>query len=292
MRKPSIDLKYDFAFKYLLGVDENKKFLIRFLNDVLQPDREIESVEIGNGENPGTYEGDKKSILDIRARTDTGTYLNIEIQVGEQQFIDKRMLYYWSKVYGSQLAQSEHYTLLNKTIGISILNYKLNANQSFKYHTKYALKELEKDFLLTDIMELHIIELPLFKDYFKKNDGNVTLKEDFWWLLLTAMNKNVLDEVIYNKIEELVIGGDDLMKDVMQHWHKMSKEEAERYWQEGLGQEMAYYDANIKKDIEIEIKEKQLIKLIQNGKLSKDEIRNIIDLDPEVFEILYNRNKK
>jgi predicted transposase/invertase (TIGR01784 family) len=292
VRKPSIDLKYDFAFKYLLGVDENKKFLIRFLNDVLQPDREIESVEIGNGENPGTYEGDKKSILDIRARTDTGTYLNIEIQVGEQQFIDKRMLYYWSKVYGSQLAQSEHYTLLNKTIGISILNYKLNANQSFKYHTKYALKELEKDFLLTDIMELHIIELPLFKDYFKKNDGNVTLKEDFWWLLLTAMNKNVLDEVIYNKIEELVIGGDDLMKDVMQHWHKMSKEEAERYWQEGLGQEMAYYDANIKKDIEIEIKEKQLIKLIQNGKLSKDEIRNIIDLDPEVFEILYNRNKK
>ena len=86
MRKPSIDLKYDFAFKYLLGVDENKRFLIRFLNDVLQPDREIESVEIGNGENPGTYEGDKKSILDIRARTDTGTYLNIEIQVGEQQF--------------------------------------------------------------------------------------------------------------------------------------------------------------------------------------------------------------
>ncbi len=292
MRKPSIDLKYDFAFKYLLGVDENKRFLIRFLNDVLQPDREIDSVEIGNGENPGTYEGDKKSILDIRARTDTGTYLNIEIQVGEQQFIDKRMLYYWSKVYGSQLAQSEHYTLLNKTIGISILNYKLNANQSFKYHTKYALKELEKDFLLTDIMELHIIELPLFKDYFKKNDGNVTLKEDFWWLLLTAMNKNVLDEVIYNKIEELVIGGDDLMKDVMQHWHKMSKEEAERYWQEGLGQEMAYYDANIKKDIEIEIKENQLNKLIQNGKLSKDEIRNIIDLDPEVFEILYNRNKK
>ncbi|WP_273834156.1 Rpn family recombination-promoting nuclease/putative transposase [Guptibacillus sedimenti] len=292
MRKPSIDLKYDFAFKYLLGVDENKRFLIRFLNDVLQPDREIESVEIGNGENPGTYVGDKKSILDIRARTDTGTYVNIEIQVGEQQFIDKRMLYYWSKVYGSQLAQSEQYTLLNKTIGISILNYKLNANQSFKYHTKYALKELEKDFLLTDIMELHIIELPLFKDYFKKNDGNVPLKEDFWWLLLTAMNKNGLDEVIYNKIEELVIGGDDLMKDVMQHWHKMSKEEAERYWQEGLGQEMAYYDANIKKDIEIEIKENQLNKLIQNGKLSKDEIRNIIDLDPEVFEILYNRNKK
>lgn len=141
-------------------------------------------------------------------------------------------------------------------------------------------------------MELHIIELPLFKDYFKKNDGNVTLKEDFWWLLLTAMNKNVLDEVIYSKIEELVIGGDDLMKDVMQHWHKMSKEEAKRYWQEGLGQEMANYDANIKKDIEIEIKVNQLNKLIQNGKLSKDEIRNIIDLDPEIFEILYNRNKK
>lgn len=181
IKYPTVDLKNDFAFKWLLGVDDHKKFLVRFLNDVLQPDPKIETVEIGNGENPGTYEGDKRSILDIRAKTNKETFLNIEIQVSEQQFIDKRMLYYWSKVYGSQLAQGEQYTLLNKTIGISILNYELKANQSVKYHTKYGLKEIEKDFLLTDVMELHIIELPLFNTYFIQNDFEVKSPEDFWW---------------------------------------------------------------------------------------------------------------
>lgn len=94
---PSVDLKKDFAFKYLLGTEENKSYLIRFLNDVLNPKPKIKSVEIGNGENPGTFEGDKRSILDIRAKTDSGNYLNIELQVSGQQYIDKRMLYYWSR---------------------------------------------------------------------------------------------------------------------------------------------------------------------------------------------------
>ncbi|WP_414635136.1 PD-(D/E)XK nuclease family transposase [Bacillus sp. NTK071] len=44
LNKLPIDLKYDIGFKHLLGIDENKKFLIRFLNDVLQPDREIKSI--------------------------------------------------------------------------------------------------------------------------------------------------------------------------------------------------------------------------------------------------------
>lgn len=71
----------------------------------------------------------------------------------------------------------------------------------------------------------------------------------------------------------------------------MSNEDAKRYWKEGLGQEMAYYDANIKKDIEIEIKEKQLKKLLRTGKFSKAKLREVIDLEPAIFTILYNRNK-
>lgn len=288
---PTVDLKYDFAFKYLLGVDENKRFLIRFLNDILQTEPRIMNVEIGNGENPGTYKGDKRSILDIRARTDTGTFLNIEIQVSGQQFIDRRMLYYWSKIYGSQLAQGEHYTMLNKTIGISILDYELKANQSIKYHTTYGLKEIEKDFLLTDVMELHIIELPLFKKQFLfEYDCEIKSPEDFWWLLLASMNKEDINEVLYNKLKE-ISGGDDLMAKILEAWHKMSKEEAEKYWKVGVGQEMAHYDANIEKDKEIYMKEEMLKEMIELD-IPVDKMKKILKLEDWIFDHLYARNKK
>lgn len=37
---------------------------------------------------------------------------------------------------------------------------------------------------------------------------------------LFLMNKNEVDEVFYYKLVQLVRGGDDLMKEVMQSWHK------------------------------------------------------------------------
>lgn len=171
------------------------------------------------------------------------------------------------------------------------MNYPLHANKSKQYHTIYGLKEHNTDFLLTEVLEFHIIELPLFKEQFLLNDYETNSPEEFWWLLLTAMNRDNVNEVYYNKIEELISGGDDLMAKVLQSWKKMSKEEAERYWKEGIGQELAYYDANIEKDKEIYIKEEALIEMIKLG-LPVEQMKQILKLEDDVFNILYNRNKK
>lgn len=34
------------------------------------------------------------------------------------------------------------------------------------------------------------------------------------------------------------------MSEVLDTWRKMTKEEAEKYWKEGLGHEMAHYESN------------------------------------------------
>ncbi|MCQ6530832.1 Rpn family recombination-promoting nuclease/putative transposase [Bacillus mycoides] len=71
------------------------------------------------------YEEDKLSILDILATLNDGTKVNIEIQLRNTQEIIKRSLYYWSKLYTSQLEKGMSYRSLRKTIAISLLDFHL-----------------------------------------------------------------------------------------------------------------------------------------------------------------------
>jgi predicted transposase/invertase (TIGR01784 family) len=90
-----IDPKVDFAFKYLMGREANKSILIDVLNSVLQPDagHEIRDVELLNPFNPQESFDDKLSILDIKARDQSGRHLNIEMQMLAYPYYQRRVLY-------------------------------------------------------------------------------------------------------------------------------------------------------------------------------------------------------
>ena len=70
----------------------------------------------------------------------------------------KRSLYYLSKMYEEQLGAGEDYSKLNRTVCINILNFKYLKTE--KFHTGYRLKELETNEELTDVIEMHFIEIP------------------------------------------------------------------------------------------------------------------------------------
>lgn len=70
----------------------------------------------------------------------------------------KRSPYYLSKMYEEQLSNGEDYSQLNRTICINILNFKYLRSE--KFHTAYRFKELETHEELTDVMEVHFIEIP------------------------------------------------------------------------------------------------------------------------------------
>ncbi len=69
------------------------------------------------------HEEDKLSILDIPATLDTGTKVNIEIQLNNNHDMIKRSLYYWGRLYASQLQKGMPYSSLHKTITIKLLNF-------------------------------------------------------------------------------------------------------------------------------------------------------------------------
>ncbi|MDC4242388.1 MULTISPECIES: Rpn family recombination-promoting nuclease/putative transposase [Bacillota] len=152
----------DFVFKKIFGTEKNKPILINFLNAVIKPTTPIKDVEIKNNDIDKDFIEDKFSRLDVKATTSNKEHINIEIQVKNEYNMIQRTLYYWSKMYSEQIQNRDNYSKLERTVCINILNFKYLKND--KYHNAYRLKEISSNEELTDLQEIHFIELPKFNE--------------------------------------------------------------------------------------------------------------------------------
>ena len=152
----------DFVFKKIFGTEKNKPILINFLNAVIKPTTPIKDVEIKNNDIDKDFIEDKFSRLDVKATTSNKEHINIEIQVKNEYNMIQRTLYYWSKMYSEQIQNRDNYSKLERTVCINILNFKYLKND--KYHNAYRLKEIASNEELTDLQEIHFIELPKFNE--------------------------------------------------------------------------------------------------------------------------------
>ena len=161
MQRRLLNPKIDFVFKKIFGSEENPKILIGFLNAVLKPSIPIVEVEIKNTDIEKVHIEDKFSRLDVKARTSNKEIINIEIQLKNEYNMIQRSLYYWSKLYEEQLGDGDRYDKLCRTVCINILDFKYLKNDRF--HNGYRLKEIETNEELTDIEEIHFIEIHKLK---------------------------------------------------------------------------------------------------------------------------------
>ena len=152
----------DFVFKKIFGTEKNKPILINFLNAVIKPTTPIKDVEIKNNDIDKDFIEDKFSRLDVKATTSNKEHINIEIQVKNEYNMIQRTLYYWRKMYSEQIQNRDNYSKLERTVCINILNFKYLNND--KYHNAYRLKEITSNEELTDLQEIHFIELPKFNE--------------------------------------------------------------------------------------------------------------------------------
>ena len=153
-----LDPKVDFVFKNIFGSPKHPKILISFLNAILKPANKITEVEIKGTDIEKKFIDDKYSRLDVKATTNNNEIINIEIQLKNEYNMIQKDLYYLSKLYKDQLKEREYYSSLNRTVCINILNFKYLKTE--KFHSTYRLKDLESNEELTDIIELHFIEIP------------------------------------------------------------------------------------------------------------------------------------
>ena len=175
MSKGLLDPKVDFVFKNIFGSPNHPEILISFLNATLKPKKKIVSVDIKKTDIEKQYIEDKYSRLDVKATTSNDEIINIEIQLKNENNMVKRSLYYLSKMYEEQLNEKEDYSKLARTVCINILNFKYLKTD--KFHTGYRFKEIESNEELTDIMEVHFIEIPKLQDSSDEKDMLVAWTE-------------------------------------------------------------------------------------------------------------------
>ncbi|OPH54932.1 hypothetical protein BC351_29855 [Paenibacillus ferrarius] len=191
-----LDPKVDFVFKRIFGVEENKDVLLDFLNVTLRESepRPLTDIHILNPYIDKNALHDKLSILDVHARTADGKQVNIEIQLFNRYDIEKRTLYYWSKMYASQLEEGQKYKELRKTITINILNFKFIPND--RYYNLFHLREDHMGLVLTDHIEIHFMELPKLEEQ-KVRFSDKLVK---WLLFLKGVDKpEVWEEISMNE---------------------------------------------------------------------------------------------
>ena len=110
---------------------------------------------------------DKIGILDIKAKINNSINCDIEMQVVDRKNIEKRVLFYCSKMYVQSLSSGQDYSKLEKSITILLTDYEIKSLKEIKkYITKWNIREQDYgNIILTDAMEICIIELPKFEKY-------------------------------------------------------------------------------------------------------------------------------
>ena len=144
--------KNDFAFKLLFGDERNKDLLIDLLAAILHKDpQSLADLEYINPDLHREAPDDKQGILDVRTKQADGTQVNIEIQVYPIETMVHRSLFYWSRMYFTQLSKGEPYGLLKPCIAINIVNFSMT--ELNRPHTIWHITEDHTGDRLSDLFD-------------------------------------------------------------------------------------------------------------------------------------------
>ena len=152
--------KLDVVFQALFGEVGSEKITKKFLEAIL--DKKLEEVDLSRNIvlRRETLK-DKMGILDVLVRINKEEYCNVEMQMVEKDNLIERILYYWSRIYGKNLNSSDDYIQLKRTIGVLIANFEIKKLKELGYHSKWKIiEEKDRKLILTEHLELHIIEIP------------------------------------------------------------------------------------------------------------------------------------
>ena len=206
MKNELLKVTNDYVFKRIFGKKGNEDITRSFIEAVTN-----EYYSDINLEDTPILERDlienKMGVLDVKVVANKKNDIDIEMQVTKSEYIAERILWYWAKMYASSINKGEGYSSTKKAICIMVADFKIEKLKEItNYHTKWNIREEEnRNIILTDKLEIHIIEL----EKLKNKDGKEKLKQ---WCKFIKMPESV---------------GESTMKEI-----KMAKEELNKISQD------------------------------------------------------------
>lgn len=178
--------KVDMAFKEIM-MDEKARtgFLSAMLK--IRPE-DIKETRILNANLRKGHEDDKQGILDVRILMNDAVEINVEIQLTRLKVWANRALFYLAKMYADQIAPKQNYGVFKKCVSISILDFKLFPEEE-DFYSCFHIREDTRNFIYTDKMEFHVLELPKLPEELKEDCSNIEL----WAKFINAERKEEFD---------------------------------------------------------------------------------------------------
>ena len=276
--KISLTPRGDTIFKAIFGDQRNINILARFLRAIFAESCikiEFSELEIISTNLIADNKNERNSAVDVLAITDSGEKIDIEIQINDYKDIEKRTVFYASRMITNQVTKNvklrERYSNIKAVIVVAILDFKL-INDDDKYFHGNVLKDMFCDRMYTDVQQIYTLELPKIP----KNDDN---KELWTWLKFLKANTVKEAKKLKNKIPEVDEAvsiyenfiSDEELKSIAETQEIKYKMDCNELIAQGMAQGEAKGEA--KKAIEL------AIKLIKAGKMSLKEAVTFCGLD-------------
>lgn len=200
--KVSLTPRSDTIFKAIFGDQRNVNILARFLRAVFEQSPikiQFSELKIADTNLIADNKDERNSAVDVLAITDKGEKIDIEIQINDLDDIQKRTVFYASRMTTSQVTKQvklkERYKNIKTVIVIAILDFKIRLDDD-KYFHGNILKDMIDNKIYTDVEQIYTLELPKIP----ANDDNKEL-----WTWLKFLKSNTVDEMkkIKNKIPEV-----------------------------------------------------------------------------------------
>jgi predicted transposase/invertase (TIGR01784 family) len=214
IRDKYIDPFTDFGFKHIFGTEKNKKFLISFLNDLLELDDKIIDLTYRSLEKLGLKITDRKAIFDVYCTDEKDNNFIVELQRSEQKYFKDRSIYYTTFPIQEQSKKGTWDYELTKIYFIGILEFAFDDmrlkenkdNTSTKkgeetYLTEVKLYNHRSKKLFYDKLTYFYLEMPKFR----KTEKELSTHLDKWLYYLnnlsiaTEIPESLQDEEIFQE---------------------------------------------------------------------------------------------
>ena len=132
--KPKIDVVFQALFN-----QKNEDITKAFISDLLG--EEIINIKINaDKELLRDRPEDKLGILDLEAEINNSEKIDIEIQLIDRKNLAERLLFYWSRLYLSDIKRGDDYTVSKRTVVIAIIYYSFEKTKEIEKIEEIAIK--------------------------------------------------------------------------------------------------------------------------------------------------------
>ncbi|MDR1472491.1 MAG: Rpn family recombination-promoting nuclease/putative transposase [Synergistaceae bacterium] len=194
-----LPLKNDLVFKLIFGdyryIAAIRAFLIAAF-DI--PAEEYEGLEIIDPHLERDSPDDKLSILDVRVQLKNKKLISVEVQIRKTPFMAERVAFSTGRGLARQIGPGQDYAAIERVVTIVIADYDMIPGGK-SYRHVFRLYDKDNGVLLTDVMEIHTLELGKLPETAARTEEGELLD----WLRLIRSESEEEIEMLATKTEEM-----------------------------------------------------------------------------------------